>query len=239
MAALDSKALILARAKTREVCDAYHEVEQATTFQEILQAGCGLYAYSYQANVVDDFILSDFPESDLNTFGVYRNDTTITNPEPSQYVGCKQPYLEIEEAPSNGQTLYAISSVNLTLNQSLNNKVELYAMGSSNVTVNINDISKLDLKIFNDATVNVIMNDQSVLCFQNNDNGNLIITANDESVTHGEGRSYSTTTYTGNNTTHAKFKTYTKSVLSWIKDVGATVDVFKYNKSIVNEGFLP
>lgn len=241
MAAPDSKALILAAAQTREVCDAYHEVAQATTYAEILQAGCSFYAWAYQSNVATDFVLADFPEGDLNSFGIYRANATITNPTPSQYLGCREPFLEIEEAPSFGQTLYTIGTGTFTLNQSGNNKCELYAMASTHVTCNLDDNAKLNLFVFNDAIVTVNVNDGSVLCFNNNDNGSLTITANSTGVVHGEGRGTSTTAYTGNDFTYGKFTTWTKSILTYTKAVSAAVETTRRNKSVVTDNtiFIP
>src|SRR4051812_39467234 len=109
------KQIILQRSGKLEICDAYQYISAATTNTEILAEGCGFYVWAYQADIVDDALLAtEFTDSELNSFGIYKNNVTITNPDPTNYLGCKGPFIMIEGVPVQGQELFFVGSVNFT-----------------------------------------------------------------------------------------------------------------------------
>lgn len=228
------RSTILQRASKLEVCQTYHEAQMTSNYLELLQVGCGLYAYAYQCDIIDDTLIEEFTDADLNTFGVYKTNVTLNNPIRSQYKGCHGYTLTVEEAPSEGQDLFFVKSSSFTINMSLNNKLTVWAMGQAIGHINMVQNSKLNLYMYNTASVTVSLTDNCILCMETNNGVFASVTGNIVSVVTGSLRHKSNVTYTGNGTSSGIFKLYAKSNLNPTVAGTASIDIQRYNRSTIN-----
>lgn len=229
------KQLIIQRAGKLEICDNVHEVLAATTYEELLSAGCRLYVWVYQTDVVDDDILAtEFTDEQLALYGIYKTEVTLTNPDPANYLGCKGPFLMIEEAPSLGQELYFVTGGDFTLNVSGQNKTTVHAMGEVTGTINMTENAKINLKIYNTANVTVNLQDTNILCVMLDHESQSTINSSGMAVTHGEARFKTSISYTAGNTSFGKFTLYAKANINHNVTFPGFIEILKFNQATEN-----
>lgn len=232
---------LLAKVAQAGVCDAYHELSTAIDYQTMLAAGCGYYRWGFTV-IIDDTLLAEFPDVDLNDFGVYKTDVTLTNPASADYLGCSGPGYAIltEDAPADdecGQELFFLGG-NFTLTLDGNNTLTIYAMRNSNGTIILNDTSQLTLFAVQDSVLDITINNNSSLCLEANDNSSLSIVANNNSVVNASLRGNSITSYTGNDLSSAVYRTYMKSTLNYAIGGTSFIYINKFHALAINN-FLP
>lgn len=236
------KDFIVAKAKSRlQVCDGLHELQLATDYISILQAGCYNYVWAYQSNIVIDSDVLEFPEENLVQFGIYaRGPYTLTNPVSSQYLGCHGYYLENESAPGEGQTIFVVVDAHMTLTLSGDNKTNVYVMGNGVLTLNMSGQAKSDVRVFNNAQVTATISDGAVLCIYTGDVSHATVTANNTSSIVISSRNDSIVDFTANDTSNSKLTSFTKSIINFTQNDGSIIQAFRYNASQINNlTFLP
>ena len=207
------KTEILSRLKRLELCDAYYDAMAATTHAELIAAGMPLVVWSYQADVVDDALLSEFTESDLNAEGIFTAGSfTIANPS-----------LEI----------FVMKEANVTLNISLPGKYKINPMGESVVMISAGSNSFLTVKGYDQASITIATADTAVVNVELTENSEATINTNDDSVVHVIGRSKSQTELIQNNNSYCLATLYLEATLNYILNDSAIFEGTAYNQSII------
>ena len=67
------KSAILLEARRGGMCEPYHSVKVATTYQELIEATTDLFMYGWKNGIVNDSILDEFDDSLLLSNGIYYN----------------------------------------------------------------------------------------------------------------------------------------------------------------------
>lgn len=225
------KNYILSQIKDTEFCEAYSLICAASTYQELLSAGCGNYAWSYQT-IIDDAIMSLFPDYEINAYGIFKTDVSLSNPE--NYIGCKTWTIDDEESPNSTQELYFVSNSDSVLNISETKKYIVYVMGDALLNLNLSDCSSCDLKVFNSASCTIALSDNSSCRIQSNNNSLLTITASENTKGFVNERGFSSINYFGSGNSNFNFSLFAKSNLSYSTTDSATVKIEKSKNAIVN-----
>jgi hypothetical protein len=226
-----AKANLLTSIGKMGVCEAYYQVANSVDFPTLLEASCGYYTWAYKNGVVDDITLNMFPEQNLNDFGVYRTDASLSDPVLSQYSGCSSYEIEVESAPpSNGAQLMFIESSNFNVNLSGANIATITAMKSSNGTITLDDNSECFLNMYQDSIVTVNLNSYSSLCMSVGNYGKLTINATANSSVNGMVRANSSCQYNGTNNSSGVIKVYAKSFVNKSLDSTAYLKTILFNK---------
>lgn len=235
------KTEVLLRASKLEVCENYQQALVSTNYQELLQAGCGLYRWLYETDITDDAILAQIPESDLNSFGWYINSISLTNPLATDYVGCKGFFIEVSAAPDEGQVIYLSNSATGTVVINGDNTLTLYSMGNSTLDLTLADNGHCRLYVYDDAVITATISGNSTLCIVTSNYTTTTVTASGNAVTTASARGFSTFLYTGNGTSKLIIKSFTKATAYYVLNDSATIEpINQYNHSLIsNPLFLP
>lgn len=159
MTLAEIKDLIKSRTKTHCFNEELQDVILATDLEEILEAGISIFEWAYQAKIVDDNLLDEFPEITLNNYGIYSTGTfTLINPD---------------------KEIFVVKDAEVTINISDSKKVAVVCMGNSSVTINIsgngfckvsaNDICNINISLSDSAIVNIDARDKASLQIEQND----------------------------------------------------------------------
>lgn len=188
MALSDIQATILSRAKSIEICDTLHDVQNATTEDELIEAGLPLAVYSYHAGIVDDDLLSDFTEATLNSYNIFTTGSfTITNPTSEIYI--------LKDA-----------IVNLTISGTWNGKINV--MGAATLNLTIGNTSYATVKVYDSAHANLTINDDAIVNLSCKETSQISVTANNNGIFHLTAHDSSFATVTMNDTSYSVAKMF-------------------------------
>lgn len=212
MALSDTIATIVSRSKRVEICDTLHDVQNALTEEELIQAALPLWVYGYQAGVVDDALLaSDFTEATLNANGIYTTGTfTIDDPENEVYI--------MRDAV-----------VTINLNNSSNQKINV--MGGGNLILVANDTSYATVKAYDASVLDITINDDAMVNLEIRDTSESTVVQNNNSVFHLISHSDSEVTHTGNDTSYALAKLFHHSSLTYTLNGTAQMDPTSFSSA--------
>lgn len=156
----DIKTEILARAREIDTCREFHDAVIAADFTELIAAGIGDLANIYNSAFVDDALLADVPTVNLEAAGIYRTNSSLTNPSLPVYI-------------TNGATV--------TITMSGNSAQDVYILSGTLIAV-CNDSSKLEIKAYNNTILNLTVNDSGSPCVACYNSVTATITMTDNSV---------------------------------------------------------
>ena len=220
MALSDTIATIISRQKTFELCDSLHDAQNATTEEELIEAGLPLVVYAYQTGIVDDALLgSDFTEATLNTYNVFSTGTfTISNPVKEVYI---------------------MKEANVTITLSGSNKVKINVMGGGTLTLTAGDTSYATVKLYDQATATVTINDNAMVDIATKDTSTATITNNANGICYVNAIGHSTVNYTGGDSSYCLARVYQNAILNY-NTSGSGVIYFKtFNAGQAIGGYLP
>lgn len=231
----DVKSQILSKMKNTEDCALYVYIFSSLNFLDLIKWSCGSFVWAYQDNIISDASIALIPNTDLNAYGIYKTNVSLTNPD--NYAGCHDYTIDAEEGPDLVQELYFINSTS-TVTISNNKRYKIILLGTSNVTINVSNNSNLDLQVYNTSQLNVTIS-SGVLNIDIRNNSNILITASGNSTVFGTTAGNSTTTYLGSNTSVGNFKSYIKSSINYTLSDTAIFNYLKFQKSVVINGGAP
>lgn len=213
------KAAILNNTKRLEVCPAYQAALLATDYQELITAGIDLIAWSYQAGVVDDYLITEFPESTLNANSIYTTGTfTLTNP---------------------ANTIYIAKDATVLINLTGTAKADIYSMGNCTITVNASDSAYCDLKCYNAAVAVINLSGDATFKLHCREVTNTTVQAQNKSVAHISMNGQSNLTYTGNDSAFALLSAYMQATVTMVLNDTAEAETRTYNKARIINNVLP
>lgn len=196
---------IISRSKSIEICDSLHDAQNASTEEELIEAGLPLAVYSYQTGIVDDALLgSDFTEATLNTYNVYTTGTyTVADPSAEVYI-------------------MKNAVVNLSLSGTTNVKINV--MGGGNLNLIAGGTSYATVKLYDNAILSATINDNAMINLESKENSVSTIVMNNSSIFNLIANSKSGCTYTGNNTSYGLANLYQNATLNYILNDTALLD---------------
>lgn len=234
----DVQARIVSKARLLESCNALQAIKCATTFDELLNIGCGLYAWAYQVNVADDDVVESIPESNFNDYGIYTTNQTITNPQSSDYLGCTGSFIFLENSQDEIQELFFIGTSDSIINLDGCNSAAVWVMGSANLVVNISANSSIHLKLYNNSTATINATGDALCCLEANENSFIDATFENDSILNASLRHNSILNYVGTDNSYAQIKTFAKSYVGYLVDDPSMIKLFKYNSSVNQNLFV-
>lgn len=207
-------ATIIDRTKRVEICDTLHDAQNATTEEELIQAGLPLVVYSYQTGIVDDaLIASDFTEATLNSFGIYTTGTfTFEDPEQETYI--------MRDAV-----------VNISLSGFTNCKINV--MGAGTLTLVAGDTSYATVKAYDNSVLDITINDDAMVALETREQSSTTASLNNNSILHTDSKGNSVINHTGNDSAYFLAKLSQRSELTSTLTGAASQDIQSYNSSQV------
>lgn len=207
-------ATLVSRSKLIEICDTLHDVQNATTEDELIKAALPLGVYAYQAGIVDDALLaSDFTEATLNANGIYTTGSfTLTNPTDEVYI-------------------LRNASVTINIDGSTNQKINV--MGGGNLILVASNTSYATVKAYDSSTLNITINDEAMVNLETKENSVATITQNNTSVLHLVSNGSSQVSQVGNDTAYGVAKMFHHSAITYTLNGSAVMVVKTFNSSSV------
>lgn len=205
MALSDTIATIISRSKSLEICDTLHDVQNATSEEQLIEAALPLAVYAYQAGIVDDALLSDLTEATLNTYDVFTTGTyTITNPTQEVYI-------------------LKGAVVNITLSGT--SYVKINVMGGGQLNLIAGNTSYATVKIYDSAIVTITINDEAMVNVDTKETCQLTATVNNGAIMELIGHDNSETSVTSNNTAYVLAKMFQQSTIAPANNDTSIIDI--------------
>jgi len=208
----DLKTEILTRAKSLELCPAYHAALIATDRNGLLAAAQDLFIWSYQAGVVDDTLLDEFTDGELNPYGIYKGGEDLTNPS-----------IDIYYFKSGGP--------NVTIDG--NNKCKISVMGEVQLQLTLSDNAYANVKCYDESLANIELDTKASCNLELVQHGYSAIIASDDSFVQLIASDNTAASYTGNNNSRAIIKGFNHTLINYITNDSASVTANAYGQSII------
>lgn len=206
------KAEVLDRAKRLELCESYQQALVAEDFPSLILSSVSLVEWTYQAGVVDDDLLQDFPADDLAAAGIYIQPATLVNPLQNIYLF----------GPGHS----------VTVDGRYTAKVRVLGTGAA--TINVAETAYLELKCYDQAQAAVTLADQASATVEGVQASALTLIQADGTALHGRLSDDATATLSGSGTAFTHLRAFNKASVVTSLAGAAELDIKLYQYATQN-----